>query len=513
VIANAVTAFLDDRVGTGDGGSPAVVTADTTTTYAEVLALANRAGQGLRALGVEPEQRVAVLLPDGLAWVATFFGALRIGGIAVPFNTRLSAAEWTDMLRDSRARVLVADAALARVVAGHHAELPHLRAIVDFTELVAGANDGLSPEPVGLDAMAFWLYTSGTTGAAKAAVHLHRDLLAGRPYGCDVLGASATDRVFATSKLFFAYALGNALLIPFFVGAQTYLSSTWAEPNAVAEIAASFRPTLLFSVPTFYGRLLRAGLPSDAFASVRCAVSAGERLPVEIGSAFRERFGVEILDGMGATETIFMVLSNRRGRSRAGSSGLPVPGAEARLLDADGRDVPDGVEGVLHVRAASTSPFYWNRVDQSRQAFIGEWFRTGDVYVRDAEGFYHHRGRDDDRFKVAGMWVAPADVERALSAHPAVADAGVVGAADEHGLVKPFAFVVPKDAAAAAHLASDLGRIAEAELPAHQRPRRIFLLAELPRTATGKLQRFRLLEFVRDETTRTPTRPPAVSRS
>src|SRR2546430_2468444 len=285
MIANAVTAFLDDRVGTGDGGSPAVVTADTTTTYAEVLALATRAGQGLRALGVEPEQRVAVLL--------------------------------------------------------------------------------------------------------------HRDLLAGRPYGCDVLGASATDRVFATSKLFFAYALGNALLIPFSVGAQTSLSSAWAEPNAVAEIAASFRPTLLFSVPTFYGRLLRAGLPSDAFASVRCAVSAGERLPVEIGSAFRERFGVEILDGMGATETIFMVLSNRRGRSRAGSWGLPVPGAEARLLDADGRDVPDGVEGVLHVRAASTSPFYWNRVDQSRQAFIGEWFRTGDVYVRDAEGFYHHRGRDE----------------------------------------------------------------------------------------------------------------------
>src|SRR3989475_10344860 len=274
MIANAVTAFLDDRVGTGDGGSPAVVTADTTTTYAEVLALATRAGQGLRALGVEPEQRVAVLLPDGLAWVATFFGALRIGAIAVPFNTRLSAAEWTDMLRDSRARVLVADAALACVVAGHHAELPHLRAIGDFGERIAGAKAELAPEPVGLDAMAFWLYTSGTTGAAKAAVHLHRDLLAGRHYGDDVLAANATDRVFATSKLFFAYALGNALLIPFSVGAQTYLSPGWAEPDAVAHVAACFRPTLLFSVPTFYGRLLRAGLPADTFTSVRCAVSA-----------------------------------------------------------------------------------------------------------------------------------------------------------------------------------------------------------------------------------------------
>ena len=216
-----------------------------------------------------------------------------------------------------------------------------------------------------------------------------------------------------------------------------------------------------------------------------------------MSSAFRERFGVEILEGMGATETIFMVLSNRRGRSRPGSSGIPVPGTEARLLDADGRDVPDGAEGVLHVRASSTSPFYWNRVDQSRRAFVGEWFRTGDVYIRDADGFYHHRGREDDRFKVAGMWVAPADVERALSAHPAVADAGVVGAADEHGLIKPFAFVVPRDADAPADLARDLGRVAEAELPAHQRPRRIFLVTELPRTATGKLQRFRLREQIR----------------
>ncbi|OLB97029.1 MAG: hypothetical protein AUH30_11185 [Candidatus Rokubacteria bacterium 13_1_40CM_68_15] len=497
MIANAVTAFLDDRLAAGNGGSPAVVTARATTTYAELLALANRAGQGLRAFGVEPEQRVAVLLPDGLAWVATFFGALRIGAVAVPFNTRLGGTEWTEMLLDSRAKVLVADATVVRVLAGHRNELPHLRAIVDFGELIAGAKDELAPEPVGLDAMAFWLYTSGTTGAAKAAVHLHRDLLAGRHYGDDVLAANATDRVFATSKLFFAYALGNALLIPFSVGAQTYLSPGWAEPDAVAEIAACFRPTLLFSVPTFYGRLLRAGLPADTFTSVRCAVSAGERLPAEIGLAFRERFGVEILDGMGATETVFMVLSNRRGRSRPGSSGTPVPGAEARVLDADGRDVPDGVEGVLYVRAPSTSPFYWNRLDQSRRAFVGEWFRTGDVYVRDADGFYHHRGREDDRFKVAGMWVAPADVERALCAHPAVADAGVVGAADEHGLVKPFAFVVAKEPATAADLASDLGRIAEAELPVHQRPRRIFVVPELPRTATGKLQRFRLRELVR----------------
>lgn len=495
--ANAVAAFLDDHLGSGAIGSPAVVTADRTATYGDLHALTARAGAALRALGVEPEQRVALLLPDGLAWVATFFGALRIGAVAVPFNTRLHATEWIAMLADSRAKVLVADAALARVVAERRTEVPHLRAIVDFDELVAGTKEQIAPEPVGPDAMAFWLYTSGTTGAAKAAVHLHRDLLAGRHYGCEVLGASATDRVFATSKLFFAYALGNALLIPLLVGAQTYLHAGWAEPDAVAEIVTCFRPTLFFSVPTFYARLLRAGLPADTFASVRYAVSAGERLPAEIHAGFLERFGLEILDGMGATETIFMVLSNRRGRSRAGSSGTPVPGVEARLVDADGRDVPDGAEGVLCLRTPSTSPFYWNRSDQSRRTFVGGWFRTGDIYVRDAEGFYHHRGREDDRFKVAGMWVVPADVERALCAHPAVADAGVVGATDEHGLVKPFAFVVPKNTDAADGLAADLGRIAAAELPAHQRPRRIILVSELPRTATGKLQRFRLREQVR----------------
>jgi acyl-coenzyme A synthetase/AMP-(fatty) acid ligase len=224
-------------------------------------------------------------------------------------------------------------------------------------------------------------------------------------------------------------------------------------------------------------------------------VSAGERLPADLYHAWRRRFGVEILDGLGATETIFMVLANRPGRSRAGSAGKPVPGTEVRLLDAEGRPVADGEPGILHLRTPSTSPGYWNHLDVSRRAFVGEWFRTGDVMTRDADGFYHHAGRDDELFKVAGMWVAPADVEAALLTHPAVADAGVVGAPGEGGLLKPVAFVVGRDGAQPERLAEELAIHLAGRLPTHQRPRRIRVVPDLPRTVTGKLQRYLLREW------------------
>ena len=338
--------------------------------------------------------------------------------------------------------------------------------------------------------MAVWLYTSGTTGGAKAAIHLHRDLLECRHYGIDVLGAGAADRVLVTSKLFFAYALGNALLIPLFVGARTFLDARWTEPATVLENVRAFRPTLFFSVPTFYARLLQAAVPRDTFRSVRACVSAGERLPPAVYTAWRERFGVEILDGLGATETIFMVLSNRPGQSRAGSTGIAVPGSAVRLLDAEGHDVADGAPGVLHVRTPSASPAYWNRVDRSRATFLGEWFRTGDVLTRDGDGFYHHVGREDDLFKVAGMWVTPAEVESVLLSHPAVAEAAVVGARDTGGLVKPFAFVVAPNGVAPERLVAELSALAAERLATHQRPRHIAVVKALPRTATGKVQRF-----------------------
>jgi benzoate-CoA ligase family protein len=503
-MTNATASFLDDHVAAGGGARAAVVSANGATTYAELLALACRTGHALRGLGIEPEQRVALLLPDGPAWAAVFFGALRIGAVAVPLNTRLGGAEWAAMLADSAARVLVTEPTLVRELAPKLGDLPHLEHVIvaggggaaSLEALQASASGMVPAEPVGGDAMAFWLYTSGTTGGPKAAIHRHRDLLACRHYGLDVLAATETDRTLATSKLFFAYALGNALLIPLFVGARTFLDRRWAEPDAVARTVAAFRPTLFFSVPTFYARMLRAELPGDTFRSVRACVSAGERLPVEVYEAWRARFGVEILDGLGATETIFMMLSNRPGASRAGSAGTVVPGSEARLLDSEGHAVPDGSAGVLHVRAPSASPGYWNHPDHTRRAFVDGWFRTGDLLTRDADGFYYHQGRADDVFKVAGQWVTPGDVERVLLAHPAVAEAAVVGAAEAGGLVKPFAFVVATTGARGERLADELAALAADRLPPHQRPRRIAVVDELPRTATGKLQRFVLKERV-----------------
>ncbi len=492
---NAASGFIGEPLREGLGGRVALVTASGSLTYAGLGALVDRAGQALRARGVEPEQRVALLLPDGPAFAATFFAALKLGAIAVPLNTRLGPADLRAVLDDCRAKVLVADPevldplrpALSRAAVG---------AVTSFDDLLsAGPAKPLAAEPVGLDAMAFWLYTSGTTGFPKAAVHCHRTLLACRHYARDVLDVSQRDRVFATSKLFFAYALGNALLIPLFCRASAYLHPGWPDADAVREVMGAHRPTLFFSVPTFYSRLLRAELPPDTFRSVRYCVSAGERLPAEIYGAWRERFGVEILDGIGATETVFMVLSNRPGASRPGSSGIPVAGTEARILDADGAPAAQGQPGVLWVKTPSLAAGYWKRLDHSRRTFVGKWFRTGDVYHRDADGFYYHGGREDDFFKVAGQWVAPAEVEAVLLRHPAVLEAGVVGAEESGGLVKPFVFVVPRDPAVTG-LADELRRLLEGSLPPHQRPREIFIARELPRTATGKLQRFRLREQV-----------------
>jgi benzoate-CoA ligase family protein len=490
-VDNAVSVFLDQPLAQGLGPRPALLTPGGACTYGELAGLAGRAGAALRRLGVETEQRVALLMPDGIGFAATFFGALRLGAVAVPLNTRLPEKDLRFILDDCRAKIVVADPVLAPVLGGQAGG----RRVVSFDELVGAVPSGSSvaAEPVGGDAMAFWLYTSGTTGSPKAAMHCHRNLIACHLYADGVLGVTAEDRVFSTSKLFFAYALGNALAIPLYAGGSTYLHPAWAEPAMVHAVLESYRPTLFFSVPTVYARLLQADLPADAFRSVRQCVSAGERLPAEIYHAWRERFGVEILDAVGATETIFMFVSNRPGLSRAGCSGTPSPGVEIRLLDTQGQPVPDGSQGVLWVKTPSAATGYWKRLDHTRRTFVGEWFRTGDVYVRDADGFYTHCGREDDFFKVAGQWVFPAQVEAAMLKHPGVLEAGVVGAEDAGGLIKTFAFVVPRDGGADTdRLAAELRRLAESSLPSHQRPREIRFVRELPRTATGKLQRFRL---------------------
>jgi benzoate-CoA ligase family protein len=493
---NAAALFVDAPVEEGLGDRTALITSTGALSYASLQRLTDRAALALRARGVEREHRVGLLLADGPGWAATFFGALKLGAVAVPINTRLTPADLGVVLADCRPRVLVADRGVLEG-AGVDALALGARAVVDFDALVADAvpTGPLLPESVGADAMAFWLYTSGTTGRPKAAVHCHRTLPAGRHFA-ELLGVSAADRVFATSKLFFAYALGNALLIPLHARARTYLHPGWPDLAEVARVMGEFAPTLFFSVPTVYARLLRSDLPADTFRSARLCVSAGERLSADLYEAWRARFGVELLDGIGATETVFMVLSNRPGQSRAGTSGLPVPGTEARLLDPEGHPVADGKEGVLWVRTPSQAAQYYQRLDHSRRTFVGEWFRTGDVYRRDPDGYHVHCGREDDFFKVAGQWVAPAEVESVLLRHPGVLDGGVVGAPEAGGLIKPFAFVVPRDPAGSPEaLEADVRGYLEAALAPHQRPRAIRVVSELPRTATGKLQRFRLREL------------------
>lgn len=487
-VANAASLLVDQPIAEGLSARAAVVTPEQTYTYRDLKALTDRAAQGLRRLGVEPERRVALLMADGAGFAATFLAALKLGAVAVPLNTRLGPRQTQAILADCRAKVVVADREQVATLG------PVDHTVVDFDALVRDAPAGpVVAEPVGRDAMAFWLYTSGTTGTPKAAVHCHRTLLNGHHYARDVLGIAPDDRVFSTSKLFFAYALGNALALPLMARASCFLHPAWAEAPVVLEVLRGYRPTIYFSVPTVYARLLRSDLPADAFRSVRLCLSAGERLPAEVYQGWRDRFGVEILDGIGATETIFIFVSNHAGRSRPGSTGTVVAGTEVKLLDDAGQPVPDGRQGVLWAKTPSTAAGYWQRLDHSRRTFVGEWFRTGDVYVRDADGFFTHCGREDDFFKVAGQWVVPADVEAALLKHPAVLEAGVVGAEEASGLVKPFVFVVPRDAGREpAALQAELMRHAEETLPSHQRPREIRIVPELPRTATGKLQRYKL---------------------
>src|SRR3989442_8002702 len=319
-VDNAASLFIDQPLAEGLGSRTAVVTPEQAYTYAELAALVDRAAHGLRRLGVEPEQRVGLLMADGIGFAAAFFGALKVGAVAVPLNPRLGARELGVILDDCRARVVVADSELAPALAPARGA-----AVVDFETLVGGAHQGrVAPEAVGTDAMAFWLYTSGTTGTPKAVVHCHRTLLTCHHYGHDVLAIEAHDRVFATSKLFFAYALGNALALPLFARASCYLHPAWAEAPVVLQVLRDYRPTLFFSVPTVYARLLRAELPADAFRSTRLCVSAGERLPAEAYQAVRVRLGVEVLRRLGAPETIFIFISNPVRPSHAGSAAGPL---------------------------------------------------------------------------------------------------------------------------------------------------------------------------------------------
>jgi benzoate-CoA ligase family protein len=515
---NAATHFVDRHLHEGRGGNVAIECGHERVTYAQLAEGVNRFGSSLRdTLDVRPEERVPLLLLDGPAFAYAFFGAVKIGAVPVPANTLWKAPDYRYVLRDSRARVLVvSEELLPQIEAIARIEIPALRHIivaghsepagadrVTFSDLLARGAATLEPEPTSRDAPAFWLYSSGSTGAPKACVHLHHDMvICAELFARGVLGIGPADRCFSVAKLFFAYGLGNGLYFPLAVGATSVL---WPGAPTAANVYAVIerhRPTLLFSVPTGYGMLLahpegrRDGGTAGDLSSVRLAVSAGEALPPALYERFKRRFGVDIIDGIGSTEVLHTFISNRPGMIRPGSSGLVVPGYEARILDDEKRAVARGETGNLWVTGDSICACYWNQHEKTKATLEGDWIRTGDKYTQDEDGFYWYAGRTDDMLKVGGLWVSPIEVENALISHPAVQECGVVGREDHDTLVKPMAFVVLRAGHdATAPLAAELQQFVRSRLAEYKRPRWVAFVAELPKTATGKTQRYRLREL------------------
>jgi benzoate-CoA ligase len=504
---NVATAYVDANIEAGRGGQTAFFCQEHQITYQEVFAHVNRTGNVLRDLGVDLEQRVALLLLDGPEFVYSFFGAIKIGAVAVPMNTLLRPADYRYLLQDSRARVVIVSAPLLSQIAAIRHELPMLRHIIvvgegreygNFHQLVAAASDTLEPAPTHKDDMAFWLYSSGSTGFPKGAVHLHHDMLyVSDLFGTQFLQVTAADRMFSAAKLFFAYGLGNNMYIPMRVGASAVLLPDRPTPEAVFATISRYQPTIFYGVPTLYAQMLQLDHAAAQYdlSSLRLCLSAGESLPPELYRRWKERFGLEICDVIGSTEALHVFIGNVPGKIRPGSTGRIVPGFAAKVVDEDGQEVAPNTVGTLLVKGDSTAPFYWNKHRKSQQTMLGEWLNTGDQFHCDDDGYYWFSGRADDMLKVGGIWVSPVEVENTLMEHPAVLETAVIGAMDHDELVKPKAYVLLQQGQQPSpRLAAELQEFVKNKIAPYKYPRWIEFVDELPKTATGKIQRFKLRE-------------------
>ncbi len=528
---NAAAHFIDRHRDEGRGSKIAIECGEERVSYADLLDRVNRFGSALAVrFAARLEERVALLLYDTPAFAYAFFGAIKVGAVPVPINTLWKTADYKYVLNDCRARTLVVSAPLLSSIATlTRADLPYLRHIVvvdadavetattaalaldvevvALPELLNSGSPDLVPAATSRDDPALWLYSSGSTGAPKGCVHLQHDMVVcAELFAKRVIGVRSTDRFFSVAKLFFAYGLGNALYFPLAAGGTSIL---WPGAPTAANVYATIarhRPTLLFSVPTSYGMLLADDGTGDV-SSVRLAVSAGEALPAALYERFKQRFGIDILDGLGSTEALQTFISNRPDAIRPGSSGLVVPGYDARIVDGDRRPVPVGEVGDLWISGDSVCAGYWNQHEKTKNTIEGQWLRTGDKYRRDADGFFWYAGRSDDMMKVGGLWVSPIEIENVLVEHASVRECAVVARDGRDGLAKPAAYIVVHagvDATPA--LASELQDFVRARLADYKRPRWVEFLRELPKTATGKIQRFKLREMRAQTGPREPDR-------
>jgi 4-hydroxybenzoate-CoA ligase len=508
---NACVDLLDSNIDAGRADKPAFIDPFSTLTYGELQQQTFRCANLLRRLGIRREERIMMVMADTVAFPVVFLGAIRAGVIPVPVNTLLPSDQYAYMLADSRARALFVSAEFLPVLEPALASAPDLSKVVvvgrqlaghsqgaqlDFVVTLAAEEPSFATAATHRDEIAFWLYSSGSTGTPKGTRHVHSSLReTARLFGQGVLGVEESDLVYSAAKLFFAYGLGNALSFPMGAGATAILNPARPTPAAVLDLLASRQPTVFCGVPTLFAAILNdeqlkahPGSPR-----LRICTSAGEALPEHVGKAWKERFGTDILDGVGSTEMLHIFLANAPDDIVYGTCGRAVPGYELRLVDDSGQEVADGEVGELYVKGPTAADGYWNQREKSRATFQGIWARTGDKYTR-RNGRYTYCGRTDDMFKVSGIWVSPFEIEAALTAHDAVLEAAVVPAGDEDGLLKPKAFVVLKGHASLEDLDACLKEHVKRLIGNWKYPRWIEVVDALPKTATGKIQRFKLRE-------------------
>jgi len=502
---NAAHDLLERNLAAGRAEKLAYIDDAGRYTYGELAERVDRAANALIALGLEMEQRVMLCHLDTIDFPSVFLGAIKAGIVPIATNTLLTTADYRFMLEDSRARALIVSEQLLPAFEPLLAELPFLQHVIvsgkhahgrlHLQTLLAQAAPRFQVAPTTRDDVCFWGYSSGSTGTPKGTVHIQSSLIqTAELYARPVLGIRESDVVFSAAKLFFAYGLGNALTFPLAVGATAVLMAERPTPASVCRRLKEHQPTIFYGVPTLFGAMLASpDLPPREALALRMCTSAGEALPAELGKRWTDHFGVEILDGIGSTEMLHIFLSNRPGDVRYGTTGKPVPGYHIRLINEDGNIAATGELGELQINGPSSAIQYWNNRAKSLETFVGQWTRAGDKYSVDADGYYTYGGRSDDMLKVSGMYVSPFEVEAALVTHPDVLEAAVIGAEDEQKLVKPKAFIVLRQGVSASPvLAEALKQHVKGHLAPYKYPRWVEFVGELPKTATGKIQRFKL---------------------